>query len=375
MAQLLEPGAQKLIGSKKIISQEGNVYVYEITVNGAVQKDAYEKLYAAKSKDVEIKGFRKGAAPREQIEQQLYSDLVKDLTNLMVNYSVEELLTDEGIIATTPPEVEKVNFTMVESPLSYTIKIERLPDYKLPDIKKLQVAPPSTEVKPEDVETARKNLWEEWLKNAKEEEKKSFTELNDAWVEAQMKIPNVKTVADLDKLLTEELEHAKLHQEEDKLVNESLDKAVTTMNIEVPAAAVERSVKNNREAQEAQFKQYGITFEDYLKHYNKTEEEYNKEVTAAAEKRFREDVFWTLFIKDRGIKIDTQNPKDVVFVNYAASSLRVKPEDKLSQRQVDVILQTAAMYKAVQQFREEIGLKPHEEPGMEVGGDDKQAKS
>lgn len=366
MAQLLEPGAQKLIGSKKVLSQEGNVYTYEITVNGAVQKDAYEKLFAARSKEVEIKGFRKGAAPREQVEQQIYSDLVKDLTNLMVNYSVEELLTDEGIIATTSPEVEKVNFTMVESPLSYTIKIERLPDYKLPDTSKLKVTPPNTEVKPEDVETAKKNLWEEWLKKAKDDEKTTYPEMSDAWVESQMKIPNIKTVAELEKLLVEELEHAKLHQEEDKLVNEALTKAVESMKIEVPASAVEKSVKSNREAQEEQFKQYGITFADYLKHYNKTEEEYNKEVSDAAEKRFREDVFWTLFIRDRKIKIDTQDPKDVVFVNYAASSLRVKPEDKLSQRQVDVIIQTAAMYKAVQLFRVEIGLIPHEEPGIEV---------
>ncbi|MCC7304376.1 hypothetical protein IT418_03125 [bacterium] len=366
MAQLLEPGAQKLIGSKKVISQEGSVYTYEITINGAVQKDSYEKLFAARSKEIEIKGFRKGEAPRNLVEQQVYSDVVKDLTNLMVNYSVEELLADEGIIATTSPEVEKVNFTMVESPLSFTIKIDRLPDYKLPDVKKFQVPAPSTEVKPEDVETARKNLWEEWVSKAKEEDKVKFPELNDAWVEEQMKIPNVKTVADLEKLLVEELQHAKLHQEEDKLVNESLAKAIAEMNIEVPGAVVERSLKSNMETQEAQFKQYGITFQEYLKHYNKTEEDYKKEATEAAEKRFREDVFWTLFIKDRGIKINPQDSKDVVFVNYAASVLRVKSDEKLSQRQVDVILQTAAMYKAVQIFREEIGLTPHEEPDMEI---------
>ncbi len=367
MAQLLDPGAQKLIGSKKVLSQDGSVYTYEITVNAAVQKDAYEKLFAARNKDTEVKGFRKGEAPRNLVEPQIYSEVAKDLTNLLVNYCVEELLADEAIIATTTPEVEKINFTMVESAMSFTLKIDRLPDYKLPDTKKLQVKEPNTEVKPEDIETARKNLWEEWFKKAKDEEVKEFPEISDAWVEKQMKIPNVKTLTDLDKLLAEELEHAKLHQEEDKLVNDALASAIVEMKIEVPEAVVERSLKANMESQQEQFKQYGITFEDYLKHYNKTEEEYKKEATEAAEKRFREDVFWTLFIKDRGIKIDPKDPKDIVFVNYAASVLRVKPDEKLSQRQIDVILQTAAMYKAVQVFREEIGLKPHEEPGIEVG--------
>jgi trigger factor len=366
MAQLLEPGAQKLIGSKKVVSQNGNSFVYEITVNGAVQKDAYERLFQARNKDTEIKGFRKGEAPRNLVEQQIYSEVVKDLTNLMINYSVEELLTDEQIIATVTPEVEKVNFTMVETPLSFTLKIEKLPDYKLPDVSKFKVEAPKFEVKSEEIETARKNLWEEWQKKAKDEEKKEFPEISDAWVEKQMKIPNIKSIVDLDKLLHEELEHAKLHQEEDNLVNGALSKAIESMKIEVPVGVVEGSLKRNMEAQEEQFKKYGITFQDYLKHYNKTEDEYKKEVSEQAEKRFREDVFWTLFIKARGVKIDPKDPKDIVFINYAASSMRVKPDDKLSQRQVEVVLQTAAMYKAVQVFREEIGLKGHEEPEIKV---------
>jgi len=371
MAQLLEPGAQKLIGSKKVITQVGNVYTYEITVNGAIQKESYERLFQARNKDTEIKGFRKGEAPRNLVEQQIYSEVVKDLTNLLINYSVEELLVDEQIIATTTPDVEKVNFTMVETPLSFTLKIDSLPDYKLPDIKKFQVKQPTITVKPEDVETARKNLWEEWVKKAKDEEKKEYAELTDAWVEKQMKIPNIKTISDLDKLLVEELEHAKLHQEENLLVNESLAKAIASMNITVPEGMAEKTLEKNRQSQEEQFKKYGITFEEYLKHYNKTEDDYKKEVVESAEKRFKEDVFWTLFIKARGIKIDPKDPKDIVYINYAASAMQVKPEDKLNQRQVDVILQTAAMYKAVQVFHEEIGLKRHVEQGIEVGADTK----
>jgi len=186
-----------------------------------------------------------------------------------------------------------------------------------------------------------------------------------------MKIPNIKTIGDLDKLLVEELEHAKLHQEEDLLVNESLAKAIASMNITVPEGMAEKTLERNKQSQEEQFKKYGITFEEYLKHYNKTEEDYKKEVIVSAEKRFKEDVFWTLFIKARGIRIDPKDPKDIVYINYAASAMQVKPEDKLSQRQVDVILQTAAMYKAVQVFREEIGLKGHVEQGIEVGSEAK----
>ncbi len=367
MAQLLEPGAQKLISSKRVVKHEDTIYEYEITVNGAVQKEVYEKLFAAKAKEVEVKGFRKGEAPRNIVEPQIYGDVSKEMINLMINYSVEELLTEEKIIAITTPDVLDAKFTMVESPLVFTLKIDRLPDYKLPDMKKFQVKEPKIEVSEEDIKTAKENLWKEWEKKAKEEDKKEYAELSDAWVENQMKIPNVKTVAQLEVLLREELEHAKLHQEQDKVVSDTLEKVISTVGIKVPAYAVEKSVEANKKAQEEQMKQYGITFADYLKHYNKTEEEYTKEVSEQSEKRFREDVFWTLFIKDRGIKINPQDPKDIVYINYAASAMRIKPDEKLSQRQVDVILQTAAMYKAVQQFRDEIGLKAHEEPEIAVG--------
>jgi FKBP-type peptidyl-prolyl cis-trans isomerase (trigger factor) len=368
MAQLLEPGQQKIVGAKKVLSHDGDKYVYEISVNGALQKDTYERMLAAKMKDTEIKGFRKGEAPRNAVEPQLYPDLAKELVNLMVNYSVEELLSDEGIIATMAPEVDKVDFAMVETPIKFTVKIERLPDYKLPDTKKFKVTMTETKVDAEEVIKAKENLFAEWLKKAKDEDKTEFTEMSDLWVEKQMGIPDVKTIAALEELLQHELAHAKLHQEEDKLVGGALDKAIESMKIVVPASVVARNVESNKKQQEEQMKQYGITFEDYLKHYKKTEAEYNKEVEDAAEKRFREDVFWTLFIKDRGVKVDPKDPKDIVFINYAASMLRVKSDDKLSQRQVDVILQTAAMYKALQVFKEEIGLKMHEEPEVEVGG-------
>ncbi|WKZ23933.1 MAG: trigger factor [Candidatus Dojkabacteria bacterium] len=374
MAQLLEPGAQKLVGAKKIVSQEGSQYIYEITVNGAVQKDAYEKIFAAKSKEIQIKGFRKGEAPRNLVEQQIYQEVIKDLTNLLVNYSVEELLADEGIIATSSPEVESVTFTMVESPLVYRLKIDKLPDYTLVDTRNYTVKLEKSEVSTEDIETAKKNLWEEWVKKASEEDKKTYEALSDVWVKEQMKIPNVETVQALEGLLREELEHAKLHQEEDRLVNEALAKVIADMKIVTPQSVIDKNFESTRQSQEAQFKQYGITFADYLKHYNKTEEQNEKEIRDAAEKRFKEDVFWTLFIRDRKIKVDPQNPQDVVFINYAASSLRIKPDEKLSQRQIDVILQTAAMYKAVQLFKQEIGLQPHEEPEIAVGNTEAQPK-
>jgi FKBP-type peptidyl-prolyl cis-trans isomerase (trigger factor) len=367
MAQLLEPGQQKIIGSKKVLSQVGQLYTYEIVVNGALQKDTYERLLAARMKESEIKGFRKGEAPRNIIEPQVYPDVTKDMVNLLINYATEELLSDEEIIATMTPDVDKVEFTMVETAMKFTVKIERLPNYKLPDTKKFSVKMPDLKVSAEDIQKSKANLWEEWLKKAKEEDKTEFTEVTDAWVEKQMAIPNVKTVKDLEKLLEEELSHAKLHHEEDKLVGDALDKAVTSMKIEVPQSVIDRGVENNMKQQEEQMKKYGITFDEYLKHYKKTAEEYTKEVSVAAEKRFREDVFWTLFIKDRKIKINPQDAKDVVFINYAASVMQVKPEDKLTQRQIDVILQTAAMYKAVQVFKVEIGLKVHEEPEIAIG--------
>jgi FKBP-type peptidyl-prolyl cis-trans isomerase (trigger factor) len=97
MSQLLGTDKQKYIASKNLVKDENGKKEYEVTLNQAVQKEVYEKIYALRAKEVEIKGFRKGEAPRSMVEGQIYNDLTNDVLNLLVNYAVDELLDEEKI--------------------------------------------------------------------------------------------------------------------------------------------------------------------------------------------------------------------------------------------------------------------------------------
>lgn len=362
MAQLLQSGPQKIISSKKIVSTEKDMTRYSITINGLLQKEVYEKLFSEKSKEVEIKGFRKGEAPREMVEQQIYQDVAKEVINFLVTYAIEELITDEKLIVLGSPNVEKVNFVLIETPINFEATLRKLPDYKIPDLKsyKVKMSKPE-EPKAEEIEDAFKNLWEDWNKKATDDQKTKYKEPSDIWVKEVLKIPKYETIDGIKELLKKELSHGKLHQEEEKLFNDALEKILKAMKIEAPEDLVNQNIENSIKKEEENSKKYGISFQDFLKYYKKTEEEYRKETKEKIEKKFAEDIFWTIYIKEREIKIDPQDKKDNVFVSYAASSAGIKPDSKLTREQIDSILRMASMYKAVEFLRNELGFVAHSE--------------
>lgn len=362
MAQLLQSGPQKIISSKKIVSTEKDMTRYSITINGLLQKEVYEKLFSEKSKEVEIKGFRKGEAPREMVEQQIYQDVAKEVINFLVTYAIEELITDEKLIVLGSPNVEKVNFVLIETPINFEATLRKLPDYKIPDLKsyKVKMSKPE-EPKAEEIEDAFKNLWEDWNKKATDDQKTKYKEPSDIWVKEVLKIPKYETIDGIKELLKKELSHGKLHQEEEKLFNDALEKILKAMKIEAPEDLVNQNIENSIKKEEENSKKYGISFQDFLKYYKKTEEEYRKETKEKIEKKFAEDIFWTIYIKEREIKIDPQDKKDNVFVSYAASSAGIKPDSKLTREQIDSILRMASMYKAVEFLRNELGFVAHNE--------------
>lgn len=362
MAEVLTPDASqaKIIQTKVVKSNVENLVEYEITVNAALQKDVYERLFANRAKDIEVKGFRKGEAPRTAVEPQLYNDLMKDLTNVLVNNAVEELIYDNNIVTLSMPEVENISLSMVEVPLKFTVKVQEIPEYKIPDTKKYAITVKGADADEKEIEDAFKNLWEDWKKRAKDEEKAKYTEATDEWVAETMKLPNAKNLADLKKLIKEELEHSKLHEQEEKQIGEALDKMMAEMKITVPEKVVKTTVEQTIASQLEKTKKFGLTWEDYLKQYGKTEEEFKKEVADSFEKQYKEEIFWTFYIRARNLKIDTESQDDAVFINYAAASLGIKTTDKLSQNDINRILRTAALYKALQALRVELGIKLHD---------------
>jgi FKBP-type peptidyl-prolyl cis-trans isomerase (trigger factor) len=362
MAALLQSGTQtKIIQSKKLLKEEKGNVEYEVKINEALQKDVYERLFTAKAKEIEIKGFRKGEAPRSMVESQVYNEVSKEMVNALINNAVGELLEEEKITVILMPEVVDVNFTVVETPITFTVKIQPIKDYKLPEMKKFQIEIGDLTPSEKEVEDAMQSVWSEWNKRAKPEEKETYKEISDEWVAKQLNVPSVKDIASLKDMVKAELEHSKLHEVEDKKISESMAAIIETMKIEVPADFVETNVEQSINQQKEKIKKYGMTWDDYLKNYKKSDEEIKTDLTQLYSQQYKEEVFWRIFIKERKVDIDPANKEDATLINYAASNIGAKAEDKLSQEAVERILRTATMYKALRILRGELGLKEHKE--------------
>ncbi|GEM_PF-3113333 len=360
MAELIGTSDPKVISSMKQTKKEEFLIEYEVTVSGTLQKQVYDRLLDLKIKDVELKGFRKGEAPRTMVEPQVYSEVTEAMANTLINAAVEELLETEKIMTITLPDVTNVAFTMVESPLAFTVKIQPIGNYNLPDMSKNQIVVGDQEVTEKEIIDTIERMWQDWVKKATDEDKAQFTEVTEEWIEKKLNLPNVKSKAELEKVIKEELAHIKVHESEDKQIGGLLEKTTETMGIKVPPDFLEKNVEASIKSQKERIAKYGMTWETFLQSYKVTEEEFKKDLEESLSRQYKEDIFWTLYVKDRNIQIDTKSKDDAVFINYAASNMGVKPEQQLDQQTINRILRTAALYKALRELRKEVGLADHD---------------
>ena len=364
MSNILKVGEkQKFISSSKVLSDKDGVYEVEITVNPALQKEIYEALYKEKSKNVEIQGFRKGHAPRELVEPKIYSELVEDLVNLMLTYSVSEFISElKDRLVVGRPVLTDYKFSVVETPITFKVKLYTVKPFKLPDLNKIKQTLKSKlkkiEVSEAEVEEALKQLYEQWANKAKKEEKEKFPEPSDEWVK-QLKLPGVKDLKSLKEQIKQDILHHKEHEQAQALLNEALDQIIKQLKVKLPEEYIASQVEKEYKAQEQNVSKYGITLEKYLNYYKKTPDQFRDELKQQVQRRLLEELFWAQYINDRNIQVDLKNPKDHVFLNYAAAALRIPPDAEINQVILSEIIRMARLYKALEYLKAELGLHSH----------------
>ncbi len=127
----------------------------EITVDPAEVQAAIDEVYRRYSREVEIPGFRKGHVPRNLLEARLGKDVFqeeaqKDLAEKHIPQAISEL----GLHPVTPPKTEPVSFED-GGPYVFTASFSVLPEFELPEYKGIEITvPPLKPVTDADVEGA-----------------------------------------------------------------------------------------------------------------------------------------------------------------------------------------------------------------------------
>jgi trigger factor len=140
---------------------EKNVYELEISIDGEKFEAAIQKAYLKQRKDIVIKGFRKGKAPRAFIEK-MYGEGVfyEDALELVYPEAVSEAIIESKLDVVGAPydlEVPEISKDGVVLKLKVAVK----PEVKLGEYKGLKATKPSCKVAADEVKAELSKMQEQ----------------------------------------------------------------------------------------------------------------------------------------------------------------------------------------------------------------------
>jgi len=112
----------------------------QVTANAATVKNAIDTVYRRYSKEAQIPGFRKGRVPRAYLDSRFGVDLfTEEAQKDMEEEHLQKALADLDLRPVTTPEVERVSFD-ADGSFVFTASFSVLPDVELPEYRGMEMA-------------------------------------------------------------------------------------------------------------------------------------------------------------------------------------------------------------------------------------------
>ena len=262
----------------------------------------HDKGFKRVQEMVEVDGFRKGNAPEDIIIKK-YGEMIilEEMANLALRDAYVKAIDEHKI---TPIADPKVTITKLAkgNPLEMTIKVPLMPEVELPSYKKLAKEATKddekVEVTDKDIDTVLEELRKgRATQHAHEHEAHDHSDpnhthemkpedlppLDDAF--AQSFGEDFKTLADLKTKVGENLKLEKEQKLREKRRSAIIEKLIAETKIDMPDAIIEGELSNMIAQMRADVTRFGGTWEDYLAHSKKTEDDIKSEWRKDAEKR------------------------------------------------------------------------------------------
>lgn len=137
-----------------------NTYVLEISADAAQFEEAVEKAYRKAKKNIAVKGFRKGNAPRKMVEK-LYGENVfwEDAVNELIPVVVAPAVEEAGIKLVANPEINVKSINKNDG-VVYEVTCTAKPEVEVSDYKGIEVKKTVEEVTDEKIDKAIEALRE-----------------------------------------------------------------------------------------------------------------------------------------------------------------------------------------------------------------------
>lgn len=298
----------------------------EVEISAVISADTLasfkQKALESLQKTVEIDGFRKGKAPLNMIEKQLGdAALLKEASERALQSAYPHIIVDNKIDALGQPMVS-IKKLAWDNPLEVTFTTSVMPEVKLPDYKKISKnhaeKKSDTKFEAEDkeienvlLEIRKGKAHTDWHKENPDEKdhashpdfnkEENLPALDDTLAQA---MGPFKTVDELKTKIKENIIKEKEMKEAEKRRIALFDELIDATTAEVPNILIEGELAKMLGGLKDDVARTGMTFEDYLKQINKTEEDIRKEWRTGAERRAKMQLVFNKIATEENITAD-----------------------------------------------------------------------
>ena len=273
----------------------------EITIPYDNFSHSYDLLLKDYSKDLDIKGFRKGKVPSNLVSPQVKEVVKFETFEKLAPMYVNTALSKEKLQPIAPPEFKEIPKFLDNLDIPFTVIVTTMPQFKLGDMKKVKVKKEKLAIEEKEIDQAIEEL--------KQSQKTEEKEVNDKWAKEVAKIigeKDITTVEQLRNKIKEALLKQKEHYQMHKLQDEALKMAVEESKIEIPQPAIDYEARERENAFNEDMKNRGVNIEDFLKANSITIEKMRELWQLDSKEAIESDVFLSLYADTKDIKVTNE---------------------------------------------------------------------
>lgn len=279
------------------------------------------------SQEIELPGFRKGAAPSDMVEPRILQNLQQEVLKEIMPQALIEALQGSDIVPIDYPQYQVVSFSKGQ-PLVFNARVTERPKVTVGDYKTIKVDRPAAKVvADEEVEKIVDDLFKRWSARQGANAQAAATgapqtqgatgSLSFNQTQAPANTPNdnfAKAVGgenllDLKSKIRQDLEAEAKNESELDYEEAILQKVEGMTTVEVPEVLVQDELNRMLVSLQRRVADMGLLLDDYLKNQNKTLEGIKGEWREQAEKNVRMELGLTEIARMENVAISDDELK------------------------------------------------------------------
>jgi len=309
-----------------------------------------EKTLEKLGSDVSIDGFRKGHIPEKILINKIGEmTVLNQMAEMALSDIYPTIVLENKIDVVGQPQIT-ITKIAPDNPVEFKILSATLPQFELPDYKK--IAKKINLEKVEKIEVTNKEVEDTLIqiqkahatqtipaKNEKTVSEPKLPEINNEFVK---KLGDFKDVADFKTKLKEDIKKDKENKDKEIKRVKTMDAILAEIKIDLPKIIITSETERILAQTKADITRMGLQFDKYLEHLKKTEDDLRNELQPEAEKRVK-----IQFILDKIVKIEEIKPNKEEVEKNVQQILKQHKEAKEENARlyVEMVLSNQEVFK------------------------------